>query len=119
MSEYVTNVLLEVNGQNIQDFNSVTEGEAELAKQVKLMNKTGFANLTARHTVMVDYVVPSDAPEFDFASVKNGTLTIDKQNGVRVTYTGVRTLKIGETKYDGESEGTVRAITFGAAGKVD
>lgn len=119
MSEYVTNVLLEVNGQNIEDFKSVTEGEVETAKPVNLMNKTGFANMTARHTVEVDYVIPSDAPEFDFASVKNGTLTIDKQNGVRVTYTGVRTLKIGAAKYDGESEGTVRTITLGASGKVE
>jgi len=117
MSEYVTNVLLEVNGQNIEDFSAVTEGEVEIAKQVKLMNKTGFGNVTPRHQVEVDYVIPSDAAEFDFTTVNNGTLTIDKQNGVRVTYTGVRTLKIGQAKYEQESEGTVRTITFGASGK--
>ena len=117
MDEYVSQVLLEVNGQEITDFKAVTEGEVELAKQVKLMNKTGSMGVLPRYGVEVDYVVPADTPEFDFDGVKNGTLTIDKQNGVRETYTGVRTLKIGSTKYDGDNE-TVRTITFGAGGKV-
>ncbi len=117
MSEYVMSVLLEVNGQNIDDFKAVTEGEAELAKSINLMNKTGFGQVTVRHTAEVDYVVPSDKPEFDFSQVKNGTLTIDKNNGVRTTYTGVYALKIGATKYDGDNE-AVRTISFGATGKV-
>ncbi|MDR3631478.1 MAG: hypothetical protein P4L42_14200 [Desulfocapsaceae bacterium] len=116
MPEYVSLVLLEVNGQEISDFKSVTEKEVELAKQVKLMNKTGFTNVTARYEVEVDYVVPKDAPEFDFTSVANGTLTIDKMNGVRDTFTGVYTLKIGATKYDGDKEAT-RTINLGATGR--
>ncbi|WP_310601205.1 hypothetical protein [Desulfobulbus sp.] len=118
MSEYVVSVLLEVNGQNIDDFKAVTEGEFEVAKQINLMNKTGFGRMTARHGVEVDYVVPADKAEFDFKTVEDGTLTIDKQNGVRTTYTGVWTLKVGATKYDGENE-VVRTITFGATGKVE
>lgn len=118
MSEYVSRVLLEVNGQEVDDFKTVTEGEVELAKQVKLMNKTGSMDTTPRYTIEVEYVVPSDAPEFDFEGVKNGTLTIDKQNGVRVTYTGVTRLKIGSVKYDGDNEAT-KTINFGAAGKVE
>lgn len=117
MSEYVMSVLLEVNGQNIDDFKAVTEGETELAKPINLMNKTGFGQVTGRYTVEVDYVVPSDKSEFDFSLVRGGTLTIDKQNGVRTTYTGVYALKIGATKYDGENE-AVRTISFGATGKV-
>jgi len=117
MPEYVSQVLLEVNGQEISDFKSVTEGEVEINKEVKLMNKTGFASATPRYGAEVEYVVPSDAPEFDFEGVKNGTLTIDKQNGVRVTYTGVYCLKVGSTKYDGDNEVT-RTINFGAAGRV-
>lgn len=117
MSEYVMNVLLEVNGQNIEDFKSVTEGETETAKEVRLMNKTGFAPITQRHSVEVDYVVPKDTPEFDFNTVKDGTLTIDKQNGSRVTYTGLYCLKVGSTKYDGENE-AIRTISFGASKKV-
>jgi hypothetical protein len=117
MSEYVLTVRLEVNGQNIEDFKSVAEGEVEIAKQINLMNSTGIGRKTPRYTAEVEYVVPADNPEFDFKSVRNGTLTIDKMNGVRTTYTGVTTLKIGQTKYDGDNE-TVRTITLGATGKV-
>lgn len=103
MSEYVSRVNLEVNGQEISDFDSVEEKEVDLSKRVNLMNKSGFFDTIPRYGVSVDYVVPRDAPEFDFRSVKNGTLTIDRQNGTRITFTGVRTMKIGNTKYDGEN----------------
>lgn len=113
MSEYVSGVTLEVNGQEITDFKTVTEGGRTLRKQVALMNKTGHVNVTPRHTVSVDYVVPKDAPEFDFDAVVGGTLTIDKGNGRRIQYGGVCTLEIGESKYDGDNE-VVRAISLSA-----
>lgn len=116
MSEYVLKVNLEVNGQDISDFKSVTESEVELRKEIRLMNKTGFADAQPRYGAEVEYVVPSDAAEFDFEAVKNGTLTIDKNNGVRVAYTGVYCLKVGSVKYDGDNE-AVRTITFGATGR--
>lgn len=118
MSEYVSKVALEVNGREITDFKSVTEGARTLRKQVPLMNKTGHCNTTERHTVEVEYVVPSDAPEFDFDSVAGGTLTIDKGNGVRVTYGGVCTLEVGETKYDGDNE-AVRTIKLSAESRTE
>jgi len=111
--EYVSRVLLEINGQSITDFKTVEEKEFELHKPVNLMNDTGHIAVQPRYGVNVDYVVPSDTPEFDFTQVKGGTLTIDKLNGQRVKYTGVYTLKIGATKYDGENE-AVRAIEFSA-----
>lgn len=111
--EYVTRCTLDVNGQSIEDFKSVTEGEIELHKQVNLMNKTGHAAVTARHGVTVDYVVPLDAPEFDWEGVAGGTLSIEFENGKRTTYTGVYVLKIGEQQVDGEDE-TVRTIELGA-----
>ncbi len=102
--EYVSQVLLEINGMSIDDFSSVEEGEIERAKPVHLMNKTGKVKVTKRYSVSVDYVVPADKPEFDFDQVDDGTLTIDYQNGKRITYTGVSTLKIGKTTYDGDKE---------------
>lgn len=111
MAEYASRVLLEVNGQSIEDFQSVTEKEVEVRKKVKLMNKTGVIKATPEYNVDVDYVVPADKDEFDFESVENGTLTVDLDNGVRKTYTGVYCLKVGETKYDGDKEAT-RTIEF-------
>ena len=118
MGEYVAKVLLDVNGQQISDFKSVSESEVDIRKQVPLMNKTGHVNVTPRYQCVVEYVVPSDSPEFDWASVEGGTLTIDKNNGVRVTFSGVSTLKIGEAKADGENEIT-RSITLGAEDKIE
>ena len=112
--EYVTQILLEINGKSITDFKSVTEGERELYGPVKLMNTTGHGRKLERPTAKVDYVIPSDTPEFDFTQVKGGTLTIDRQNGTRIKYTGVYTIKIGEAKYDPEAECTVKQIDFSA-----
>lgn len=118
MSEYVSTVLLEINGKSITDFKAVEEEEVEMAKEVNLMNKTGSVGVTPRYKVNVDYVVPKDSEEFDFSGVKDGTLTIDFGNGRRRQYMGVRTLKIGATAYDGEKE-AVRKITFMATGRED
>jgi hypothetical protein len=114
MSElYVSQVLLEINGKSITDFKAVTEGERELYGTVKLMNTTGHISKQQRPTVRLDYVVPSDTPEFNFSEVKGGTITIDYQNGTRRKYTGVYTTKIGEAKFDGENEVT-KTIEFSA-----
>jgi len=114
MSElFITRVLLEINGKNITDFKSVTLGEREHYKAVKLMNTTGHAAMMARHTAKVDYVVPSDAPAFDFSQVKGGTLTVDYQNGTRVKLGGVYIVKEGEEKFDGDNE-CVKTIEFSA-----
>lgn len=119
MSElYVSRVFLEVNGQEIDDFKAVEEDEYDMAEQVKLMNQTGHVEVTPRYKVTVDYVIPGDAPEFDFTTVILGTLTIDRQNGTRVTYQNVRRMKIGKTHYDGEKE-AVKTITLGATGRLE
>ncbi len=103
MSEYVSRIALEVNGQVIEDFDSVEEKEVELRKAVNLMNKTGNCEVTGRYGVSIDYVIPKDDPEFNFKDVSDATLTIDRQNGTRITFGGVCTTKLGSIKYDGEN----------------
>lgn len=115
--EYVELITLEVNGQVITDFNKVTEKEVEIRRQVNLMNKSGFTKTTPRYGCSVEYVIPKNTSEFNFDEVENGTLTIDKGNGKRTTYSGVCTLKKGEVSY-GEKEAT-RAIDFGASGMTE
>ncbi|KUG24574.1 hypothetical protein ASZ90_005604 [hydrocarbon metagenome] len=111
--EFVSQVLLEINGQSITDFKAVEEKEFDLHKPVNLMNGTGHITAQPRHGVNVDYVLPKDAPEFDFTQVKGGTITIDYQNGTRIKYGGVYVTKIGAVKHDGENEST-RTIEFSA-----
>ena len=112
MSEYVGQIGLEINGQEITDFKTVTEGARIFRKEVNLMGKIGTMKLHGkRHPLSVDYVVPADAPEFDFIQVVDGTLTIDHLNGTRICFGGVTILDIGEQKYDGENE-LVRPINL-------
>lgn len=111
--EFVSQVLLEINGQSITDFKSVEEKEYDLHKPVNLMNSTGHIKMKSRYGVNVEYVIPSDGTPFDFSQVAGGTLTIDYQNGTRVKYNGVYVQKIGAVKYDGENEAT-RTIEFSA-----
>ena len=111
---YVNQVLLEINGQNITDFKTVTEGERKLYGAVNLMNTTGHSKKQERPTVKLGYAIPSDTPEFDFTQVKGGTITIDRQNGTRVKYTGVYTLTIGEAQYDEDAECVIKQIDFSA-----
>lgn len=113
MSEYVERVTLEVNGQVIDDFEEVTENEVEIRKPVNLMNKTGFTETTPRYGAKVKYAIPKDSAEFDFAGIKDGTLTIDRGGGKRITYTGVFCTKIGETQYG--KDAATKTIEFGAA----
>lgn len=118
MDEYIAEVTLEINGQKITDFSGVEEKEIALRKPVNLMGSTGVVKTKARYGVSVDYVVPKNKPEFDFANVENGTLVIDKENGRRTTYTGVSTATIGSTKYDGDKEAT-RTIDLICAERVE
>jgi len=110
--EYVELVTLEVNGTEITDFNKVSENEIEVRRPVNLMNKTGFTKTTSRYGVKVEYVIPKSQTPFNFEEVENGTLTIDRGNGKRITYSGVFTTKIGEASY-GEKEAT-QSIELGA-----
>ena len=117
MSEYVSRVLLDVNGQSIEDFKSVTEKEVVVHKAVNLMNKTGHMKMTPRYAVDVEYVVPETASEFDWEAVSDGRLSIEYMNGKRITFTGVYVLTVGEAKADGENE-MIKAIALGATGRV-
>ena len=117
-TEYVSRVFLSINGQEIVDLKAITEKEIEVNKEVRLMNTTGVMLTKPRFGATVEYVVPENVPEYNFAGVRNGTLTIELQNGKRITYTGVYPLKIGAVKYDGANEST-RIIDFTATGRVE
>lgn len=106
MEAYIAGITLEINSQQMDDFNSFTEKERVFKKPVNLMNKTGSVKVTARHSFSLDYVVPADKPEFDFKAVTDGTVTIDYENGKRISFGEVECLSIGEAKYDGDKEVT-------------
>jgi len=106
MAEYVSRILLEVDGQAIEDFKEVTEEAFEKYKKVELMNRTGHAEKTSRYGIKVTYVIPKDSTEFDWISLKNGRLTIDRQNGKRITFLNVHFIGKGEIRYSPDNEAT-------------
>jgi hypothetical protein len=115
MSLYITRATLEVNGQVISDFKGVTDKSITYGKTVPLMYKTGYAQLTKRYLLEVDYVVPQVNP-FAFHNVVGATLTIEFDGGQRDTFGGVSVLSIGDRKVDGENE-VVRTIELMAETK--
>lgn len=114
MALYVSGATLEINGEEIDDFSEITEPEVESNKPIDLMAKTGHIEVTERYKgIKIKYIVPSDAPEFDFKKVKDGTLTIVYKNGTRRKYTGVYVNKIGGETYKDGTE-TIRDVELSA-----
>lgn len=114
MSEYVSRVTLVVGGEEIDDFSEITEPDVEYNKPIDLMGKTGHIGVTQRYKgIKVKYIVPSDAPEFDFTTVEDDTLSIVYENGNRRTYSGVYVNKVGNETYKDGAE-TVRDIELSA-----
>jgi hypothetical protein len=118
--EYVSQVTLEVNGEEITDFDKVKEPERALREPIQLMGKTGFVTVTPQYiNGTISYVIPRGVTEFDFDSVEDGTLTIDKGDGARVTYTGVFVAKIEEPEFDETGKKATRKITWAATGRTE
>ncbi len=112
--EYVSHCELTINGQKISNFKSVTEGDMEIRRPIKLMSRTVHASVTPSYIIELEYVVPvSPDREPNWKDLRNGTLTISYESGRHIIYSNVSTLKIGRAKFDGENE-LVRNIEFGA-----
>jgi hypothetical protein len=118
MGEYVSRVLLEVDGAAVDDFDAITLPEEEVRQQEMLMNRAAQFEVTPNLSpIDVVYAIPKDREPFDWQSVRNGTLTVDLQNGTRIKYTGVSFLKEGTTSFDKGLAKTT--ISLGATGKVN
>lgn len=111
--EFISQVLLEINGQSITDFKKFTDDSVELNGKVKLMKGKGHFAKNPDYGFSLDYAIPSDTQEFDFTQVRGGTCTIDRENGTRIKFGGVYVLEIGETTYDGDNE-AVKTVKFSA-----
>jgi hypothetical protein len=109
---YVNKCRLEFNGQSFEDFDTFTENSVTFHKQVNLMNKTGHAEMTPRYGFSVSVKKPYTG-ELNLDIIKNGTLTVEYDNGSRHTFSGVYTLESGDGAISGETELTM-VKTFGA-----
>lgn len=116
--EYVSAIALEINGQTLEDFNGFTEKQRDIRSTVNLMGSTGVMKRRQRHFFSLDYVVPADRDEPDFVSLENGTVTVDYENGRRISFGGVYCLSIGEAKYTEDKE-VVKVVEFFAASRTE
>jgi hypothetical protein len=115
-NESVLIARVEINGFNIEDFNSVTPGAFTAGKQVELMNKTNFGRMTPRYTFQINFVEPADGYPVDIENIKNGTCTIEYDNGKRITYGDVNTMEVGEGAINGTDEYNY-PITYSASSR--
>ena len=113
MEAYITTITLEIDGELLEDFNSFTEKGRVKKKLVKLMNGHGTTKVTASNLFSLDYVIPADKTEFDFDGLEDATVTVDYENGTRISFGGCEVLSIGEAKFDGDKEVT-KNIEFAA-----
>ena len=111
MEAYISTIGLEINGVEITDFNAFTEKQRTFKQPVNLMKTTGVLKVRERFGFSLDYVVPANKAEFDFKAVEDGTVTIDYENGTRITFGQVECLSIGDAKFGDEKE-VVKTIDF-------
>lgn len=100
---FITRAYLEVNGKLIEDFSKVSVSPVTHGKKINLMNGSGYAELTKRFEVSLDYKVPT-VGAVDWSTIKNSTLTVEYRGGDRVNFTGINIVEVGEAAIDGENE---------------
>jgi hypothetical protein len=99
-----TKVTLEVSGSPFTDINGFSEGDRQIGKPVKYMNKRGYAETTPDITFSFTIVV-NVAKNFDFLeSLRNVTVTAEYDGGDRVIFLNSNPTDISEKSANGEDE---------------
>lgn len=105
MADALSKCTVIIDGEDETNIKSVTEHEVEPGRAVPLMNKTVFAQKTKRYTLSIEYVPPvTGARDWSSLVTTDGTVIIEDEGGETTTYYGVRLLKRGEKKYDGDND---------------
>jgi hypothetical protein len=95
-----------INGSEMRDFKNFKADDREIAKTVKLMNFTDYADVTPENSFTIDYVPPKGQTEFDFDAVLDGTavVKVSKFGGGSYQFSDCKCLKVGGESIDGENE---------------
>ncbi|NBI12613.1 phage tail protein [[Haemophilus] felis] len=117
--EFASLGIIEVDGVEIDltkcDVKTVTG-----RKPVKTINRKGrvkgFAKGITEYTLSLTVAVPLNTPEPDWDNVKDAKVTIEEENGQRISYLGCFTTEVG-TGYTIDNE-EVREIQVVALDKV-
>lgn len=109
--QYINRAYIDINGLTLADFNHVEEEQIPNAKQVALMFSTGYAKMTKRFKINVDYVRPVTNPIDWLSFADEGTIHMVREGGEETVWTGCTVETIGAITYNGEGE-AVQKITF-------
>ncbi len=112
MAQMVNKCKIEFNGYDFDDIDNVTEMAYEKAMPVELMNKTGYAEKTARYGFSINAIKAAFSP-FKLDDVVNGVATIVYDSGERVIYGGVVFTGRGDQSVDGNTPASA-TYTFSA-----
>lgn len=107
--EYVSTIVLEVDGQEI-DIASLSANHETMRKVVKTMNRTGrakgFAKTTRGYSLKVTAVVPKVNPP-DWDAIENAKISIESEDGsYRESYLECGVISTGQ-QYDMENESRI------------
>ena len=104
--EFASLGIVEVDGQEI-DLTKLDVKTVTGRKAVKTINRKGrvkgFAKGITEYTLSITVVVPLNAAEPDWDNVEDAKITVEEENGKRISYTGCFTTDVG-TSYTVDSE---------------
>lgn len=105
MYDGILRVTLDIDGQVEESFKSFTEKEVETGAPINMMNRTGFGKKTKRYGFMLEYVIPKTGSR-DWSTLVDNDAVVSAylDGGSKITFRGVRLLKRGEEKIDGDNE---------------
>jgi len=99
-----TRVTLEIDGAVFDDINNFTEDERPLGKQVKYMNKLGFAKTTTEIGFSFTVVLNVDENFDAIEASDNATVVVEYEGGDRVIFLNCNVTSVGEKSSNGEDE---------------
>ena len=111
---------VDVDGQEI-DLTKLDVRTVTGRKPVKTINRKGrvkgFAKGIVEYTLSITVAVPLNSPEPDWDNVTDAKISVEEENGKRISYTGCFTTEIGES-YTVDSE-KMRDLQMVALDKVE
>lgn len=117
--EFASLGIVDVDGQEI-DLTKLDVRTVTGRKPVKTINRKGrvkgFAKGIVEYTLSITVAVPLNSPEPDWDNVTDAKISVEEENGKRISYTGCFTTEIGES-YTVDSE-KVRDLQVVALDKV-
>ena len=116
MPKHATKVTVAIDGTDFSDFSSFEQGEVTYGTQVELMNKTGYGELTERHTFTV--TVSRAADTVKIHRLSNVTFVVEYDTGQRDTYVNCYPLTKGAGTIDGTSP-EAQDVTFMAESLIE